>query len=85
MQVLPRTGATLGKQYGLSLDLLSTDDNITAGVLLLRQLARANGSTERVLAGYYHGAGSIARQGLLPQTYDYIRSINILRERFSGV
>ncbi|MBC7375585.1 MAG: LysM peptidoglycan-binding domain-containing protein [Frankiales bacterium] len=82
MQVLPRTGSELGRQHGRTLDLLNTQDNITAGVLLLRQLVRATGTTDRALAGYYQGAGSIARQGILPQTRSYIRSITVLRKRF---
>ena len=84
MQVLPRTASVLGRQHGRSLDLLKTQDNITAGVLLLRQLVRASGTTDRALAGYYQGAGSISRQGILPQTRSYIRSITILRKRFAN-
>ncbi len=84
MQVLPSTGRVLSRQHGQSLDLLDTQDNITAGVLLLRQLQRSTDSTERALAGYYQGAGSIARQGILPQTRDYIRSITVLRARFAN-
>ena len=84
MQVLPSTGRALSRQTGRSLDLLDTQDNITAGVLLLRQLVRTTPTTERALAGYYQGAGSIARQGILPQTRDYIRSITILRARFAN-
>jgi N-acetylmuramoyl-L-alanine amidase len=79
MQVLPSTGRALGRQTGRSFDLLDTQDNITAGVLLLRQLVRSTGSTDRALAGYYQGLGSIARQGILPQTRQYIRSVNYLR------
>lgn len=80
MQVLPSTARVLGKQHGRSFDLLRTQDNVTAGVLLLRQLVRSTGSSDRALAGYYQGLGSIARQGLLPQTHRYIRSINYLRK-----
>ena len=82
MQVLPSTGRVLSRQHGRSLDLLDTQDNITAGVLLLRQLSRSAATPDLVLAGYYQGAGSIARRGLLPQTEDYIRDVNRLRERF---
>ena len=53
-------------------------------MLLLRQLVRSTGSTDRALAGYYQGLGSIAKKGLLPQTHDYIRSITILRKRFAN-
>ena len=79
MQVLPRTGRVLGQQHGMSLNLLDTQDNITAGVLLLRQLNRSTGSDDRTLAAYYQGLGSIAQKGLLPQTHTYIRNINYLR------
>jgi LysM repeat protein len=79
MQVLPSTGRVLGQQHGMSLDLLDTRDNITAGVLLLRQLQRSTGSSDKTLAGYYQGLGSIARKGLLPQTHTYIKNVNYLR------
>ncbi len=82
MQVLPSTGRVLGQQHGRTLDLLQTRDNITAGVLLLRQLTRSTGSTEEALAAYYQGLGSISRRGVLPQTHSYVRSIDVLRERF---
>jgi LysM repeat protein len=84
MQVLPSTGRVLSRQYGQSLDLLEAQDNITAGVLLLRQLIRSEGTADGALAGYYQGLGSISRKGILPQTHDYIRSITILRERFAN-
>jgi LysM repeat protein len=84
MQVLPSTGRVLAQQHGRSLDLLDTQDNITAGVLLLRQLLRSEGTVDGALAGYYQGLGSLARQGVLPQTRTYIRNVNALRARFSN-
>jgi N-acetylmuramoyl-L-alanine amidase len=84
MQVLPSTGASLGRQMGRTFDLLDTQDNVTAGVLVLRQLLRATGSTDKALAGYYQGLGSIAKKGVLPQTHAYIRSIHALEGRFAN-
>jgi soluble lytic murein transglycosylase-like protein len=83
MQVLPSTGRVLARQHGRSLNLYRAQDNITAGVLLLRQLLRSTGSERMALAGYYQGLGSISRKGLLPQTHAYIRSIAYLRSRFA--
>lgn len=83
MQVLPRTGRNLERVAGRPLDLLDARDNVLAGVLLLRQLTRSEGSVEATLAGYYQGVGSIARQGILPQTEQYIANIGILRQRFA--
>jgi LysM repeat protein len=79
MQVLPSTGRVVAQQHRVRLDLLDPQDNITAGVLLLRQLMRSTGSADQALAGYYQGLGSIARRGLLPQTHTYIRNVNALR------
>ena len=78
MQVLPSTGRALDP----GLDLLDTQDNITAGVLLLKQLVRSTGSVDKALAGYYQGLGSISRRGWLPQTHAYVKTINSLRARF---
>ena len=82
MQVLPATGRVIARQHGVTLDLLDAEENIVAGVLLLRQLVRTTPTVDRALAGYYQGAGSIARQGILPQTRTYIRGITVLRARF---
>ena len=80
MQVLPSTGRALDRD----LDLLHAQDNITAGVLLLKQLVRATGSNDKALAGYYQGLGSIRSRGVLPQTTTYIKNINALRPRFAN-
>lgn len=80
MQVLPSTGRALERAFDRDLDLLDTQDNVTAGVLLLRQLTRSVGSTEMALAGYYQGLGSIRRRGLLPQTHQYIRNVTYLMQ-----
>jgi len=84
MQVLPSTGRGLNAAAGRSLDLLNTQDNVTAGVLLLRQLVSATGSDDAALAGYYQGLTSVAAQGRLPQTDAYIKNVSALRPRFSG-
>jgi len=83
MQVLPSTGRGLGRLHGRTFDLLKASDNVEAGVILLKDLLRATGSVDRALAGYYQGLGSISRKGLLPQTKQYIRNVNVLRSRFS--
>jgi LysM repeat protein len=83
MQVLPSTGRALGRLHGRSFDLLKASDNVEAGVLLLRDLLQATGSVDRALAGYYQGLGSVARKGVLPQTKQYVRNVQLLRKRFS--
>jgi LysM repeat protein len=82
MQVLPSTGRGLGRIHGRTFDLLTASDNVEAGVMLLRDLLRATGSTEKALAGYYQGLGSVGRVGLLPQTHQYIKNVKLLQRRF---
>ncbi len=84
MQVLPSTARVLGTQIGRPLDLLKTEDNVLAGVLLLRQLLRSEPSEHAALAGYYQGVGSIAAKGVLPQTTAYLASVDALRPRFTA-
>jgi LysM repeat protein len=83
MQVLPSTARALGRMHGRSFDLLKASDNVEAGVLLLRDLLRATGSTQKALAGYYQGLGSVGRVGYLPQTKQYIKNVHLLQKRFS--
>jgi soluble lytic murein transglycosylase-like protein len=82
MQVLPSTGRGLGRIHGRTFDLLTASDNVEAGVMLLRDLLRATGSTDKALAGYYQGLGSVGRVGLLPQTHQYIKNVKLLQRRF---
>ncbi len=82
MQVLPSTGRALGRLHGRTFDLLKASDNVEAGVMLLRDLLRATGSSEKALAGYYQGLGSIRAKGMLPQTHQYIRNVHLLQARF---
>jgi LysM repeat protein len=82
MQVLPSTGRVLSRQYGRSLNLLEAQDNVLAGVLLLRTLVHSTGRADLALAGYYQGLGSVHAHGMLPQTRAYIRNVTALRARF---
>ena len=82
MQVLPSTARVLSQEYGRRLNLLHADDNVLAGVLLLKQLVRATGRADMALAGYYQGLGSVHAHGMLPQTHTYIRNVTALRARF---
>jgi LysM repeat protein len=82
MQVLPSTGRGVSQALGRSLDLLDWRDNITAGVVLLKQLRSATGDDGAALAGYYQGLQSVAQNGRLPQTDLYVGNVSALRSRF---
>jgi len=82
MQVLPSTGRWLSREVvGRPLDLTRTRDNIIAGVALLRLLTRA-APVPQAVAGYYQGLSSVRRNGMYPQTRQYVRSVLALRQRW---
>jgi LysM repeat protein len=82
MQVLPTTGRWLSEAVvGRTLDLTRTGDNVLAGVTLLRILTTA-APTDQAVAGYYQGLTSVRRNGMYPDTRQYVRSVLALRQRW---
>jgi LysM repeat protein len=82
MQVVPATGAWASSLVGRRLDLLSTSDNVTAGVVVLHALLRS-APTREAVAGYYQGLGSVQAHGMYADTRAYVRSVLALRARFA--
>ena len=75
MQCLPSTGQWVGSLIGRDLNLLSTQDNITCGVVLLRSLTRSTSSESEAIAAYYQGLSSVRSRGLYEDTKDYVASV----------
>jgi soluble lytic murein transglycosylase-like protein len=82
MQVIPATGAWASSLVGRRLDLLSTADNVTAGVVVLHALLRS-APTREAVAGYYQGLGSVQAHGMYGDTRAYVRNVLALRARFA--
>ncbi|HET7328354.1 MAG TPA: LysM peptidoglycan-binding domain-containing protein [Nocardioidaceae bacterium] len=81
MQVIPSTGRWLGEVTGRDLDLHKVEDNVYAGVVLLKFLTDRTGA-RRALAGYYQGLGSVEEHGLYDDTRRYIANVLALRASF---
>lgn len=81
MQVIPSSGEWASSIAGRDLDLLDTDDNITAGVILLQQLTRMASSDSQVIGGYYQGLGSVQEHGLYADTKQYVANVRHHRAR----
>ncbi|WP_068266566.1 LysM peptidoglycan-binding domain-containing protein [Janibacter limosus] len=81
MQVIPSTGEWTSQMAGRQLDLLDTDDNITAGVLLLKVLTQQADSTDEAIAGYYQGLASVESNGMYSDTKQYVKNVKALRTR----
>ncbi len=81
MQVLPSSGAWAGELIEERLDLLETEDNVTAGVVLLAVLSRTE-DEQTALAGYYQGLSSVHRHGMFADTRRYVATVRTLKLRF---
>ena len=83
MQVMPTTGQWAGSIVHRHLDLLDTQDNITAGVVTLRFLTEHAHDQNEAIAAYYQGLGAVRAHGLYPDTRRYVASVNTHMKRFS--
>jgi LysM repeat protein len=84
MQVVPSTGDYIsGYLAHRRLDLLDPQDNVTAGVALLRALTKA-APIDKAIAGYYQGLGSVLTRGMYADTKVYVASVLRLRKHFAG-
>ncbi len=81
MQVIPDAGAWASMLLGRELDLLDTEDNVTAGVVMLRALGRETGEHRATLGAYYQGLASLRQHGPYADTTAYVDTVLALRER----
>ena len=81
MQVIPSSGQWASQMVGRRLNLLNTQDNITAGVVILRSLTRSARNLDQAIAGYYQGLYSVQKNGMYPDTKRYVASIKAHRAR----
>ena len=84
MQVMPGTWTWVEDNLaGRAMDPSSPQENVRAGVMYLDQLIADSGGDEATaVAGYYQGAGSVASQGMFPETERYVANVMALRSRF---
>jgi LysM repeat protein len=82
MQVIPSSGAWASDLVGRRLDLLNPDDNVTAGIAILRALLRTSPDVPSAIAGYYQGAASVQRNGMFADTRRYVANVQTHMTRF---
>ncbi|WP_291382497.1 lytic transglycosylase domain-containing protein [Demequina sp.] len=82
MQVIPSSGEWASGLVGRHLNLLVAQDNVTAGVAILRQLQRNGTSLDTAIAGYYQGERSVRERGMNSDTVRYVASVKSLMARF---
>ena len=82
MQVIPSSGRWASQLAGRRLDLMDAEDNVTAGVALLRVLLRAAPDERIAIAGYYQGLAGVQRNGMYPDTRRYVATVQALKRRY---
>lgn len=83
MQVTPRACLWAASLAGRTLNVTDPADNIVAGLTILKSLIGSTESVPAAIAAYYQGATSIERNGLAPDTRAFVRSVQVLAERFA--
>ncbi|WP_114908195.1 LysM peptidoglycan-binding domain-containing protein [Ornithinimicrobium murale] len=81
MQVIPSTGDWASAMVGRELNLLDPHDNATAGVVVMRALLRSADNEDQAIAGYYQGLAGVQNNGMYPDTKNYVKAIQGLRDR----
>ncbi|MFC8304185.1 LysM peptidoglycan-binding domain-containing protein [Specibacter sp. NPDC057265] len=82
MQVIPDAGEWASGLVGRQLNLLDPQDNVTAGVAIIRALHAGAATEEEAIAGYYQGQYSVSVHGLFPDSVNYVAGIKAKRELY---
>lgn len=82
MQVMPGSGEWAGSLIGRKLNLHDIHDNVTAGVVIIKQLTKMAGNRDEVIAAYYQGLGSVRERGWYADTRQYVANVTYFRSKF---
>jgi LysM repeat protein len=82
MQVIPSSGEWASQLVGRDLNLIDPDDNVVAGVAILRQLVKSSPDLPTAIASYYQGSGSVKRNGMFSDTRRYVANIQTHMARY---
>lgn len=82
MQVIPSSGVWASQLIGRELNLLVPEDNVTAGVVILKHLQREGRALDIAIAGYYQGETGVRKYGMYADTRRYVANVLALVERY---
>lgn len=83
MQIIPSSGTWASDMVGRQLDLHNTQDNITAGMAIIRQLMKTSPSLDIAIASYYQGQYSVMSRGMYEDTKVYVSQVKARISTFS--
>jgi soluble lytic murein transglycosylase-like protein len=82
LQVLPASGVWASRLVGRPLNLRNAQDNITAGVAIIRVLIWTSPNLRIAIASYYQGQRSVRTRGMFRATRAYVASVLNYERRF---
>ena len=82
MQVIPDAGDWASGLVGRKLNLLDPQDNVTAGIAIIRALLKGAATEDLAIAGYYQGQYSVSVHGMFSDTVNYVAGIKANRALF---
>lgn len=82
MQVIPSSGEWASQLVGRDLNLLDPQDNVVAGVAILRALVRSARDLPTAIAGYYQGQASVRKYGMFADTRRYVANVRTLMTQY---
>lgn len=82
MQVIPSTGEWMSSRVGKKLNLLDPQDNVTAGVAVIRYNLDNTSNLDDAIASYYQGLGGVRKYGMYDDTKRYVASVKSLMKQY---
>lgn len=82
MQVIPSTGEWMSSRVGKKLNLLDPQDNVTAGVAVIRYNLDNTNNLDDAIAAYYQGLGGVKKYGMYDDTKRYVASVKSLMKQY---
>lgn len=83
MQVIPSAGRWACALVGRDLDLLDAQDNIVAGIAIIRELQEKAPDKRTAIGAYYQGLHGVRTYGMFSDTKDYVRAVSAQEQRFA--
>lgn len=83
MQVVPAAGDWACAMMGRDLDLLDPQDNITAGVAIIRALQDRAPDKATGIGAYYQGLHGVTTYGMYSDTKAYVKAVSAQERKFA--
>lgn len=82
MQVIPVAGEFASQLVGRELNLLDPQDNVTAGVAIIRYMQQNTPTRDMGIGAYYQGHGGVMKYGMKADTVAYVARVKAAMAMF---